>query len=146
MDKTDNNKKVVIEALSECHGIVTDACRKTGTARSTFYQWLNDDTKFKAAVEEVQEQAIDFVEGKLFQKVNGVLATSRNDEDGEPIVYEIPPSDTAIIFYLKTKAKKRGYVERTEIQAEVTENKKPAWFDQNNLPAITTTNGQLKES
>jgi len=140
MDKTDNNKKAVIEALQETHGIVTDACKKTGVARSTFYQWLTEDVKFKAAVDEAQEQAIDFVEGKLFQKINGIKL-GKIDEDGEMIVYDQQPSDTAIIFYLKTKAKKRGYIERTEIQAEVTENKKPAWFSNDNLPAIITTNG-----
>lgn len=114
MDKTDNNKKAVIEALQDCHGIVTDACKKTGVARSTFYQWLNEDADFKAAVEEAQEQAIDFVEGKLFQKINGVKI-GKMDDEGELNVYEQPPSDTAIIFYLKTKAKKRGYIERQEL-------------------------------
>lgn len=114
MDKTDNNKKAVIEALQDCHGIVTDACKKTGVARSTFYQWLNEDAGFKAAVEEAQEQAIDFVEGKLFQKINGVKI-GKMDDEGELNVYEQPPSDTAIIFYLKTKAKKRGYIERQEL-------------------------------
>jgi hypothetical protein len=114
MDKTDNNKKAVIEALQDCHGIVTDACKKTGVARSTFYQWLNEDAGFKAAVEEAQEQAIDFVEGKLFQKINGVKI-GKLDDEGELNVYEQPPSDTAIIFYLKTKAKKRGYIERQEL-------------------------------
>lgn len=114
MDKTDNNKKAVIEALQDCHGIVTDACKKTGVARSTFYQWLNEDADFKAAVEEAQEQAIDFVEGKLFQKINGVKI-GKLDDEGELNVYEQPPSDTAIIFYLKTKAKKRGYIERQEL-------------------------------
>lgn len=79
MDKTDNNKKAVIEALQDCHGIVTDACKKTGVARSTFYQWLNEDAGFKAAVEEAQEQAIDFVEGKLFQKINGVKIGKLDD-------------------------------------------------------------------
>jgi len=114
MDKTDNNKKAVIEALQDCHGIVTDACKKTGVARSTFYQWLNEDADFKAAVEEAQEQAIDFVEGKLFQKINGVKI-GKMDDEGELNVYEQPPSDTAIIFYLKTKGKKRGYIERQEL-------------------------------
>lgn len=110
----DNRKEQIIIALSECHGIVTDACRKTDVPRSTYYKWLNEDAEFRKAVEDTQEEAIDFVEGKLFQKINGV-ALGKNDAEGNMIIYEHPPSDTAIIFYLKTKAKKRGYVERTEV-------------------------------
>jgi len=110
----DNIKKGIVEALKECYGIVTDACRKAGVPRSTYYHWLNEDAEFKAAVEDTQEEAIDFVEGKLFQKINGVLVKKDEDNDGNPIVYDLPPSDTAIIFYLKTKAKKRGYIERQE--------------------------------
>jgi len=110
----DNRKKEVIEALGECYGIVTDACRKAKVPRSTYYKWLNEDQDFKREVEDTQEEAIDFVEGKLFQKINGVQVRKTTTAEGEDIVYDLPPSDTAIIFFLKTKAKKRGYVERTE--------------------------------
>lgn len=109
----DNRKKDVVKALQSCYGIVTDACKKADVPRSTYYKWLEEDAEFKAAVLDTQEEAIDFVEGKLFQKVNGV--TIGKIQDGELIVYEQPPSDTAIIFYLKTKAKKRGYIERHEV-------------------------------
>lgn len=138
----DNRKKEVVEALKDCYGIVTDACKKSDVPRSTYYKWLNEDKEFKAAVDDTQEEAIDFVEGKLFQKINGIQMGKI--QDGELSVYDVPPSDTAIIFYLKTKAKKRGYIERTEVAAEITENKKPAWFDSHDH--ITTTNGVLKES
>src|SRR4051812_10305585 len=111
----DNKKESVVEALKECYGIVTDACKKADVPRSTFYKWLNEDDEFKAAVQDTQEEAIDFVEGKLFQKINGVQARRLTTDEGEDIIYDIPPSDTAIIFYLKTKAKKRGYIERTEL-------------------------------
>ncbi len=106
----DTLKKEIVQALNECYGIVKDACRKAGVPRSTYYSWLKDDPEFKLLVEETQEEAIDFVEGKLFEKINGVAMAG---EEGN--VYYQPPSDTAIIFYLKTKAKKRGYVERQEI-------------------------------
>jgi hypothetical protein len=112
----DTNKKTVLEALEMAKGIVTDACRATKTPRSTFYMWCNTDLDFKAAVDDIQEVAIDYVEGKLFEKIDGVTMVAKgqaNNED-EPAVYTIPPSDTAIIFYLKTKGKKRGYVEKTE--------------------------------
>lgn len=115
----DNKKKEdVVEALSECFGIVTDACRKSKVPRSTYYKWLNEDDDFRKAVADTQEEAIDFVEGKLFQKINGVQVrkgTTGEGDEQEDVVYDLPPSDTAIIFYLKTKAKKRGYVERTEL-------------------------------
>lgn len=110
-----DTKKAVLNALELYHGIVTDACGSIGLARSTFYEWLKVDAEFKAAVDEIQETALDFVESKLFQKINGVTLAGRSGEDGEQLVYEQPPSDTAIIFYLKTRGKKRGYIERTEI-------------------------------
>lgn len=109
----DNNKKEILEALEKYNGIVSTACNNIGLARSTFYSWLNSDEEFKKAVDELQDVAIDFVESKLMEKINGVAV--RSMVRGEEVVYDQPPSDTAIIFYLKTKGKKRGYVERQEI-------------------------------
>jgi hypothetical protein len=109
----DNNKKEILEALEKYKGIVTNACGSIGLARSTYYNWLNEDSEFKAAVDEIQETAIDFVEGKLMQKIDGVTMLGKGDD--EDVTYVLPPDTTAIIFYLKTKGKKRGYVERTEV-------------------------------
>lgn len=111
-----NKKKEVIQALEDKHGIVTEACKSIGFSRSTFYDWVNTDPEFKLAVEDITETAIDYVEGKLFEKITGVkVQTSGTGEDGESNVYQQPPSDTAIIFFLKTKAKKRGYIEKSEV-------------------------------
>jgi len=109
VDEIDNNKKFILELLEEHHGIVTSACKSLGLARATFYKWCNDDPEFKASVEEISETAIDFVESKLMEKINGVQVMGKDD------VYDLAPSDTAIIFYLKTKGKKRGYVEKNII-------------------------------
>lgn len=110
-----NTKKEILVALEAKHGIVTEACRSIGLSRSTFYDWVNNDPEFKLAVDEITETAIDYVEGKLFERIKGVEVQA-----GENI-YTQPPSDTAIIFFLKTKAKKRGYVERVE-QAQTTKD------------------------
>lgn len=110
-DKTDANKKKFLEALTDAKGIVMTACAATGLSRSNFYQWCELDADFKAKVDDIQEVAIDFVESKLMEKINGVSMVT-----GEGDIYQQPPSDTAIIFYLKTKGKKRGYVERTEVE------------------------------
>lgn len=95
VNNLNSDKKRVLEALEEAHGIVSIACKNAGIGRTSFYNWKNDDSEFAAAVEEVNESAIDHVEGKLFNRID--------DKD-----------TTAIIFFLKTRAKKRGYVERQE--------------------------------
>ena len=85
---------------------------------SDFRNFLNkqlEDPEFKAGVEEASEVAIDYVEGKLFERISGVKIKKGTDQDGEDIIYDQPPSDTAIIFYLKTKGKKRGYIEKNEV-------------------------------
>lgn len=107
----DNNKKEILEALEKYNGIVSTACNNIGLARSTYYTWYNSDPEFKEAVDAIQEVAIDFVESKLMEKINGVRIAGAKGE-----IYDVPPSDTAIIFYLKTKGKKRGYVEKSEIE------------------------------
>ncbi len=96
LENLDAPKKRLIHALLESKGIASSACEAAQIPRSTYYHWLKEDPDFKAAVDDVQEFAIDFVEGKLYDKIS----------TGDTI---------ATIFYLKTRAKKRGYVERTEI-------------------------------
>lgn len=108
-DRFDNNKKKLLEGLEKYNGIISSACQFAGLDRQTFYNYKRDDQEFAKAVEDINEAAIDFVEGKLFEKINGIKIVSKD------VVYDQPPSDTAIIFYLKTKGKKRGYVERQEI-------------------------------
>lgn len=106
----DSYKKEVLESLEQHHGIVTTACASIGCPRSTYYNWLASDEEFKTAVDEIQETAIDFVESKLMEKINGVTCAGK-----EETIYDQPPSDTAIIFFLKTRGKKRGYIEKTEL-------------------------------
>lgn len=112
----DTNKKKILESLENHNGIVTTACKSIGLARSTFYKWCEDDAEFKASVDDIQEVAIDFVESKLMEKINGVYTSGKEGE-----VYDQPPSDTAIIFFLKTKGKSRGYQE-TVINKNVNYN------------------------
>ena len=88
---------------------MTTACKKAKCNRSTFYDYYNKDPKFKAEVDAIQDIALDFVESKLFEQI-------KDD------------NTTATIFYLKTKGKRRGYVERQEIQHDGTiESKVIEW-------------------
>ena len=96
MNKTEQHKKAVLEALEKHLGIVTTACRTVGIGRTTFYGWLNDDKEFAKKVEDVQNIALDFAESQLHKQIG----------DG---------NTSATIFYLKTKGKGRGFIERQEI-------------------------------
>jgi hypothetical protein len=119
-NKSIHYKKALLEALEKTMGVVTDACKLAGVARITYYKYYNEDEEFKREVDELANVALDFAESKLFEKINGV-AIGKLGDDGKVIAYQVPPSDTALIFYLKTKGKKRGYIERQEI--DITQNK-----------------------
>ena len=45
--KSDILKTQLVEALEKTLGVVTSACKVVGVARSTFYEWYNDDLEFK---------------------------------------------------------------------------------------------------
>lgn len=100
MPKAEENiqkdKNSLLESLKECSGIVTFACEKVGLSRQTFYRWYREDAEFKERVDAINELQIDVAEASLLKKI----------QKGDT---------TAIIFYLKTKGRSRGYTERREI-------------------------------
>ena len=79
--------------------VVTQACRMTGVGRRTYYDWLKKDDEFAEKIEDLKEIAIGFVESNLLQAVQS----------------KSPGAVTAQIFFLKCRAKHRGYVEKVEI-------------------------------
>lgn len=102
MAKTAQNKRMkrkeaVLEALRKHNGIIKYAEEATGVPRRTIYNWIEDDAEFAKAVEECADIALDFVEDKLYKRI-------------------MEGDTTATIFYLKTKGKRRGYVEKQEIE------------------------------
>ena len=103
-------KDKVLKFLEESRGIVSYACKNAGISRQTFYMWCREDKKFKQAVDDISEENIDIVESKLLNKIQ--------DNDL-----------TAIIFFLKTKGRKRGYVEKTEIEGDINPSLKVEIID-----------------
>jgi len=101
--KTDIKKEKLLEALEKSLGVVTTACRSVPINRSTFYDWYNDDKEFAKRVDSIGEIALDFAESKLH----------KNIEKGKEV---------SILFYLKTKGKSRGYVEKKELDHKGLEN------------------------
>ena len=100
LTKTDINKKAMIKALSETMGIVTTACKTVGISRETHYKYVREDEDYRLAVESVEGIALDGAESELFKLI----------AEGNVV---------AILFYLKTKGKKRGYTEKIEIDGKL---------------------------
>lgn len=86
----------MIEALKKSLGIVTQAAKMAKIDRETHYRWMKEDINYKTEVDAIENIVLDFSEGQLHKRIK--------KED-----------TTAIIFHLKTKGKRRGYIEKSEI-------------------------------
>jgi hypothetical protein len=116
MNKVEQSKKAMLEALRKTLGNVSNACDIVGIGRTSHYNWLKADPEYKAAVDDIGEDAVDFVESKLFELISGVKCSKVVGD--EVVVYETPPCKTSCIFYLKTKGKKRGYSEHEQTSTD----------------------------
>lgn len=94
--RVEDKKALFLKAFTQSRGIIAPACRAVSMTRQLYYKWLEDDPAFAETVEAIRQEQIDTVESALLNKI----------EDGDT---------TAVIFYLKTKGKERGYSERTEL-------------------------------
>ena len=86
----------IIAAIQKARGNLSHAARIVGCARTTLHRYVNKYSTVADAYENENEKTIDHVEDQLLRQI----------DDG---------NITAIIFFLKTKAKHRGYIERAEV-------------------------------
>lgn len=111
------SKDQFIEALSVAKGIVSKAAKETGINSAYHYRWLMEDEAYKARVAAVEEEVLDWVEGKFHENLD------RKDT-------------ISMIFYLKTKAKRRGYIERSEV--DMNSNISVSWNESKSYDNSTT--------
>lgn len=76
-------------------GNISVAAKSFGVERQTMYNWIKKD-ELELSLEEGRETLLDMAENKL----------AKNIGDGDT---------TSLIFFLKTQGKKRGYIEKQEI-------------------------------
>lgn len=93
---SDIKKRTMIAAMIANLGIVFQAARVARIHRDTHYDWMKKDPVYKKAIHAIENISIDFTESHLF----------RNIAAGDT---------TAQIWHLKTKGKKRGYIDRQVI-------------------------------
>ena len=87
----------IIQAIEKSeYGTASEIADMLGCSDRTVYKYMERYETVKAAMSLRKERLKDFVEGKLYSEIK-------------------KGNITAIIFYLKTQAKDRGYVERQEV-------------------------------
>lgn len=102
--RTTKMKQAFLDKFVNTLGNISGTCKDIGIDRPTFYMWLKKDPEFKQMVEDVPEVRLDFAE----QQLNKLIRADH---------------PAAIIFFLKTKGKHRGYVERTEVDAQINDGR-----------------------
>lgn len=109
-EQTKRDKKRYIEAWGKSFGNITQTCKAIGITRQCYHNWLKNDPDFKKALEDVEpdERFLDFLEAKAAERIN-------------------KGSDAVLIFALKTKGKKRGWIERRELEVSGDKDKPLTW-------------------
>ena len=92
---TQKKKKLFLAIFEKKQTNISEACKAVVIGRQTFYRWMKDDEEFKAQIVAIEEGLIDWAESQLRKSM----------KDGQYV---------PTIFFLKTKGKKRGYIEKTE--------------------------------
>ena len=107
-NKAEIKKKAFLEAFKKTFGNVSASCEAVGMSRTQYYRYMKNDAEFKEEIDliEPNELILDFAENALMKRI----------ASGDT---------TAIIFTLKTKGKKRGYIEKQEIGLTSVESTKP---------------------
>lgn len=91
----------IVKTYEKKGGNVSATCLALNISRQTFYTRKEKSKELRDKLDEIDEALLDFAESKLIQHIN----------DGNL---------TALLFFLKTKGKKRGYVE--QIDNKLVEN------------------------
>lgn len=117
-------KRIFYAAMVKTFGNIHQSCMVTSIKPATYRRWLKEDELFNKLINDgdFENRLVDFAESKLVKKI----------EEGDII---------AILFTLKTRGKKRGYVEGKNEPVKPDENKVPSWFDEpkKKLPEISGT-------
>lgn len=138
---TIKKKRAMIEALIASANIVSTAAKKANISRETHYKWVKDDSEYAAMVEDVKEVVKDMTESRLYELIHGTksqhvirtqkVVTLRNElgveydkviNVTEVVTLQDPPNTAAVIYWMKQKAKDRGYSQSPDADDEETKN------------------------
>ena len=89
----------VLNVMDKYNGNVAAIARHYGVSRGTVYNRINESVELADALKDSRESIIDDAEAELYKQIKA-------------------GNTTALIFFLKTQGKGRGYVERQEHRLE----------------------------
>lgn len=92
----------LLAALETSMGVVATACETLDISRTNHYKWMKESPEYKLNYDALSNKALDYAESKLMEMIG-------------------KGNTAAVIFFLKTKGKERGYVERQEVKVEQQE-------------------------
>lgn len=118
------DRQKFVQTLESCNGVITTACNIHHVSKATLYRYRKKYKTFGEAVNEAKGLQIDYAESKLFK-----LIEEKNV--------------TAIIFFLKTRGRDRGYGEKYVPERE-QEKPRPEQ-DKRAIRLLAETKEQIKE-
>jgi len=92
-------KELMLKALEKSLGVITTAANEVGIERTTHYLWMRTDKDYKRSVKEIENATLDFAESQLHKQI----------AKGNPL---------STMFFLKCKARKRGYIEQQDFKIQ----------------------------
>ncbi len=96
MPTAHHSAEQVIQALRDSHGLVSVAAKRLGVSRQAIYKRIETSPAVAAARDDAREAMLDVAEQALYERVKA-------------------GDSWAIVFYLKTQGRSRGYGERQTI-------------------------------
>ena len=103
-NKNKYTEEQIKDALNKAGGFISIACKSLNCTRKTIYNYMDKYPVLKEVVVDIREQYLDIAEAALINNV-------KEGKSGD------------IKYFLSTQGKKRGYVEKSEL--DVTSGDEP---------------------
>lgn len=113
-DITGQLKKAFLAAYEETCTVM-HACAASDVGRSTYYEWLNDDPEFAAAVTAVEAKIGDKLEKEAIRRAVDGVREPVGFYQGQASEYVQKYSDTLLIFLLKGH-KPRKFGDKAQVE------------------------------
>lgn len=137
------SKKAIIDAITECGGVISLVANKLGCSRKNIYDRVNNDEDIKAALEDIVNRTGDAAENIILNAMTTgvVYRPVKNEKSGEtemkPFYIEVKDQVKAAQWYAERKLKNRGYTTRHEHTGKDGEELKSA---------VLVVNGKAKNA